>query len=109
MPANRLSRYAVNPALQLLPSGSTYYRSLTAGVAISITVPSGATLAVFHAPNGGRFFARYDGFAASVLTGSVDDSPIEDSPSARDVADVEQVSVVSAVALDISIAFYRNA
>lgn len=106
---------AVNPlVIKLDANGNTMFAlpfpgyvnsvSLSAGVAESITVPSGAVFAVFSAT--GDFYANYT--TTATVPGDVSDGTASElNPSARNVFGLSTISVISSGTPSITVAFYK--
>ena len=78
-------------------------RVLAAGVAESVTVPTGARYAVFSST--GDFYARFTG-TATVPVDTDDGTASELNPGIRDVSGLTTLSVISAGTPTVTVAFY---
>lgn len=76
---------------------------LAAGTAKSITVPSGATHALFSATD--DFYANYTG-TATVITDTTNGSGSELNPVIRTLLAATTISVIAAQATNVTVTFY---
>ena len=80
--------------------------ALSASTAKSVTVPSGARVAVFNSD--ANLWVRYDGSDAAIPASDVTDGTgSELNPAARDVSELQSLSIIAAAACKVSISFYR--
>ena len=77
---------------------------LAANTVQSMAVPTGATVAVFTAT--GNFWVRSTTFAAAPTVTASDGTAPQLNPSARDVADVASIFIVSDTACSVGVVFY---
>lgn len=89
----------------LPPSDYVDARSLSAGVAESFAVPSGAKFAMFAST--GDFYAAYDGTAAEA-TDISDGSASELNPTMRYISGKTNISVIAPSDCKITISFYMG-
>jgi hypothetical protein len=79
-------------------------RSLAANVAEEMTVPSGATFAVFSAT--ADFYANYT--TTATVPGDVTDGTASElNPSVRDIKGVTAISVISSGTPVVTVSFYK--
>jgi len=81
---------------------------LSASAAKAITVPAGAKWVVFSAPLSMNFFVRYSNTPATIPGGDITDgSACEQNPIARLIEGVSNMSIISADAGVVTIAYYK--
>lgn len=81
--------------------------SLAASTAKTVTVPSGAVIAIINSD--ANIWARYDGVDAEVPSGdTTDGTGSELNPAAREVSEIATFSIIASVATKVSIAFFRG-
>lgn len=92
-------------ALELPPSDHINAYVLTPGAPQTVTVPAGATRAVFSSTD--DFHARWHGGAASIPAASVTDgSGAEINPASRNLDGLTSFSLVAPRACVVACAFY---
>ena len=83
-----------------------YVNAVSLGVATaeSVTIPSGAKVAVFSST--GNFYANYAG-TATVPGDTTDGTASELNPTVRELETGETISVISPAAAVVTVAFYN--